>query len=71
MADQLIPNGPALAIVQVPDNPTGDPWLNLFQAMVLQYAQPPFPTTDPALLEEEVRNQKAAVLAQFGLHLKF
>lgn len=66
--DQIIENKPAHAIIKVPANPTGDVWLNLLDAFVLRYAEPPV-DADISVLERELNTRKSEVLRDYGLHL--
>lgn len=59
---------PALAIVRIPSNPTGDTWIDLFQAMCLLYCEPPI-DGDLEGLARQVNEKKSACLAEYGLHL--
>lgn len=69
MADDLIENKPVHTIVRVPENPTGDVWLTLFEAMCLYYAEPPVGEDRREELERHMQERKSACLAEYGLHL--
>lgn len=59
---------PLTVILKIPPNLTGDCWLNLLDAFVMRYAEPPL-NVDLDDLDRRVRQAQSACLAEYGLHL--
>lgn len=68
MPDSPVEDAPKHTIVRIPMNPTGDCWINLFQAMCLLYTEPPL-DGDLEGLARKVNECKSACLQEYGLHL--
>lgn len=54
--------------VKIPENPTGDPWLNLFKAQAMRYAEVAT-EDDISELDMMIAQYKHLVLSSYGLHL--